>query len=87
MNYWYIWPVGISIWLAAGWAVFAVFESRALKHDARKDQVTLSFFLYTIGSKFPLSIGLAGLLMGLFLGILGTHLLWHWCPAGSLSTG
>ena len=87
MSYWLIWPVGIVIWLVLGWAAFAYFESHALRHDARKDQITLSFFLYTIGSKFPLSIFIGGLFVGLFWGILATHLLWHWTPAGSISAG
>lgn len=87
MSYWLVWPLGIALWLALGWIAFAWFESRALAHDARKDQITLSFFLYTIGSKFPLSILLVGFLVGLFFGILGTHVLWHYCPPGSISGG
>lgn len=87
MNYWLVWPIGIGIWLIVGWAAFAWFEGRALRHDARKNQVTLSMFLYTIGSKFPLSIFIAGLLIGLFIGGLATHLEWHWCPPGSVDGG
>lgn len=87
MNYWLVWPTGIVLWLAIGWAVFAYFESRALRHDARKDQITLSMFMFTIGSKFPLSLLLAGLFIGLFFGILFTHVAWHWCPPGSVSAG
>jgi hypothetical protein len=87
MNYCFVWPVGIAIWLGLEWAAVAWFESRALKHDARKDQITLSMFMYTIGSKFPLSLLLAGLFIGLFFGILFTHVAWHWCPPGSISAG
>lgn len=87
MNYWLVWPVGIAIWLVIGWVCFGFFEYEALRHDARKDQITLSMFLYTVGSKFPLSILAAGLLIGLFIGALGTHLLWHWCPPGSVVGG
>lgn len=87
MNFWIVWPAGIATWLALGWAAFAYFEGRALRHGARKNEITLSFFLYTIGSKFPLSILAAGLLIGLFIGALGVHVLWHWCPAGSVSGG
>jgi hypothetical protein len=87
ISYWYFWPSAIVIWVLVGWAVFAVFEARALSHDARKDQISLSMFCYTIGSKFPLSIALLGVLIGLFFGILFTHLLWHWCPPGSISAG
>jgi hypothetical protein len=87
MNYWLVWPIGITIWVALGWAAFAYFEAKALRHDARNDQITLSMFCYTIGSKFPLSILLAGLFIGLFIGALGVHFLWHWCPSGSISAG
>lgn len=87
MSYWIVWPVGIALWLALGWGAFAWFESRALKHGARKDQITLSMFMFTIGSRFPLSLLLAGLLIGLFFGILFTHVAWHWCPPGSISAG
>ena len=87
MSYWLIWPVGIVIWLAIGWTAFAYFESHALRHDARKDQITLSFFLYTIGSKFPLSIFLAGMAVGAFWVGLAVHVLWHYCPPGSISGG
>ena len=87
MNYWFIWPLGITIWLAIGLAAFAYFEAKALRPNAPPDHPTLSFFVYTVASKFPLSILLAGLLIGLFIGGLGVHFLWHWCPPGSVSTG
>lgn len=87
MDYWYVWPIGIGLWLIVGWGAFAYFEAKALNHPTRKDQITLSYFCYTIGSKFPLSILLGGLVVGLFWGVLGTHLLWHWCPEGSISEG
>lgn len=87
MSYWFVWPAGIAIWLVIGWAAFAWFESRALKHGARKDQITLSFFMYTMGTKFPLSIFLLGLLVGLFVGGLSVHFYWHFCPPGSVSSG
>lgn len=87
MNYWFVWPVGITIWLISGWSAFAYFEAHALNHNARKDQITLSMFCYTIGSKFPLSIFFGGLFVGLFWGILATHLFWHWLPPGAVSGG
>ena len=86
-NYWYVWPIGITIWLIAGWGAFAYFEAKALNHPVNKDQITLSMFLYTIGSKFPLSIFLVGLLLGLFIGGLSVQILWHWSPPGSISGG
>jgi len=60
---------------------FAVFESIAFKHPKRQN--TLSMAIYTIGSKWPLSI----FLMGMFAGGLAVHFFWHWCPPGSVSGG
>lgn len=79
------WLIGIPIWLIAGWASFAYFEWRGIRHPDR--QHTLSKFLYFVGSKFPLSIFLGALIIGLFIGTISTHLWWHWCPPGSTSTG
>jgi len=79
------WLIGIPVWLMIGCAAFAYFEWKGLRYPTRHD--TLSLFLYRVGSKFPLSIFLGGLLIGLFLGAVATHLLWHWCPPGSISTG
>ena len=87
MNHWIVWPVGIAIWLALGWIAFGFFEARALRHGARKNEITLSMFLYTLGSKFPLSILVAGLFIGMFFGGLGVHVLWHWCPSSTNSVG
>ena len=79
--------MGIAIWLALGWIAFGFFEARALRHDARKNEITLSMFLYTVGSKFPLSILVAGMLIGAFFGGLGVHILWHWTPSPAVSVG
>lgn len=87
MSYFALWPLGIAVWLVVGWAAFAFFEARALRHGDRAGYATLSLALYTVGSKFPLSIFAGGLLIGLFFGSLATHVLWHWCPPGSVSTG
>lgn len=62
-------------------AFFAFFEWRAFRYPLRHN--TLSRFIYTVGSNWPLSIWL----MGLFAGLLATHFFWHWCPAGSISAG
>ena len=62
-------------------AFFAYFEARAFRHPERQN--TLSHAVYTIGSKWPLSIWI----MGVFSGALAVHFFWHWCPAGSISTG
>ena len=60
---------------------FAVGESYAFKFPERQN--TLSRAIYTIGSKWPLSI----FIMGSFSGGLSVHFFWHWCPPGSISTG
>jgi predicted outer membrane lipoprotein len=71
------WIIG----LCAAIAFFAVFEAYALRHPDRQN--TLSMAIYTIGSKWPLSI----FIMGMFCGGLAVHFFWHWSPAGSISTG
>jgi hypothetical protein len=60
---------------------FAIFETYAFRHPERTN--TLSHAVFTIGSKWPLSI----FLMGMFAGGLAVHFFWHWCPPGSVSTG
>jgi hypothetical protein len=60
---------------------FAYFEAAAFRHPERYN--TLSHWLYTLGSKWPLSIWL----MGMLAGGLATHLFWHYCPPGSISGG
>jgi hypothetical protein len=87
MNYWYVWPIGIGLWLALGWAEFGMIEGRALSDKATKNQITLSMFVYTVFTKFPLSVMITGLGIGYFAGVLSTHFLWHWCPPGSISAG
>jgi hypothetical protein len=62
-------------------AFFAVFERYAFNHPGRVN--TLSAFVFQIGARFPLSI----FIMGMFIGGLAVHFFWHWCPAGSVSTG
>lgn len=86
MSYWILWPLGIVAWLALGWWEFGLLERNGLK-PTRPNQITLSMWCYTIISKFPLSLFLGGLIVGLFWGILMTHLAWHWCPPGSVSAG
>lgn len=87
MNYWYVWPIGLALWIALGWIAFSYFERKALKKTAGPNQITLSMFCYTVASKFPLSILWVGLHVGMLIGGLGVHFLWHWCPPGSFSTG
>jgi predicted permease len=62
-------------------AFFAYFEARAFRYPQR--QFTLSHWIFTIGSTWPLSI----FLMGMLCGGLAVHFFWHWCPAGSISGG
>ena len=60
---------------------FAYFEARAFKHPDRQN--TLSRWIFNLGSNWPLSIWL----MGMLAGGLAVHFFWHWCPAGSISAG
>jgi hypothetical protein len=53
---------------------FAFFEWYAFRHPERQN--TLSRTIYSIGSKWPLSIWI----MGVFAGGLAVHFFWHWCP-------
>lgn len=62
-------------------AFFAYFEWRAFKYPTRQN--TMSRWIYNMGSNWPLSI----FLMGMLCGGLAVHFFWHWCPAGSVSTG
>lgn len=62
----------VCAFLAIG--LFAVGETYSFKHAERQN--TLSRAIYTIGSKFPLSIWI----MGIFCGGLAVHFFWHWCP-------
>jgi len=71
------WIIGIL----AAIGFFAYFETKAFKHPDRVN--TLSHFIYTIGSTWPLSI----FLMGMLCGGLAVHFFWHWCPIGSTSGG
>jgi len=71
------WIIGILLAIA----FFAYFEHRAFRYPDREH--TLSSFIYLMGSKWPLSI----FLMGMLCGGLAVHFFWHWCPAGSISTG
>lgn len=71
-------------WIVGAFAAivfFAVFEWKAFQFPASTN--TLSHFIFTLGSTFPLSIWI----MGIFCGGLAVHFFWHWCPAGTLSTG
>lgn len=87
MIYWLIWPLGLSIWLAIGWAAFAYFEAKGLRHDSTAGYITLSYFVYRVTSAWPPSIFLLGNGVGLFWGGLMVHFWWHWCPVGSTSIG
>jgi hypothetical protein len=87
MNYWYVWPIGVVLWIALGWVEFGVVEASALKAKAGSNKITLSMFIYTVSTKFPLAMALGCMFVGLFFGILFTHFYWHWCPPGSISEG
>lgn len=86
MNYWYVWPIGIILWLALGWAEFGIIEDRAL-HAADPKKPTLSFFVYYVTSKFPLAAILGAFVTGGIIWGLAVHFWWHYCPPGSISAG
>ena len=44
---------------------------------------TLSHAVYTLGAHWTLAI----FIMGMFVGGLAVHFWFHWCPAGSVSSG
>lgn len=71
------WIIG----LVAAITFFVVFEARAFRHPDRQN--TLSRWIYNLGSTWPLSI----FIMGMIVGGLAVHFFWHWCPALSLGTG
>jgi hypothetical protein len=76
MSDWLIW----TAFLFAVLIVFAVLETRAL---LRPGGITLSRYTATIGAKFPMSIFLAGLIVG----GLAVHFWWHWGCDISLQGG
>lgn len=88
LNLWYVWPVGILLWGLLGWAEFGVLERRGLASKAGDStHPTLSYFVFYLTSKFPLSIAIGCVAFGMFWGGLFVHFWWHWCPPGSVSAG
>lgn len=88
MSDWFIWPLGISIWLAIGWAGFAWRETLGIEHKgSAAGHITLSYWTYRVTQAWPPAIFLIGLFVGMFWGGLMVHFWWHWCPAGSISVG
>ena len=85
MSDWIIWPVGIALWLALGIALFIWREVPGLR--GKKGHVTLSRWIYTVSTKFPLFVAWLYMNIGLVLGSLTTHFYWHWCPALTPLTG
>lgn len=81
------WLTGIAVWIVLGLAAFAIFEARGFRHEDRAGVYTLSFALYTLGKKFPLSIFASGFVLGAFIFGLAVHFNWHWCPEGAASVG
>ncbi len=71
------WIIGLCLVIV----FFIYFERRAFKHPERQN--TLSRWIYNIGSSWPLSI----FLMGMLCGGLAVHFFWHWCPVGSITGG
>lgn len=86
MNYWYVWPIGIALWLALGFFEFGVIEKNALASSDPK-KPTLSFFIFYVTSKFPLAAIIGAFVTGGVMWGLAVHFWWHFCPPGSISGG
>ena len=80
MNLWWYWPLALAF-LAI--VLFAIPEYIALRKKDDKTTPTFSFWMYTMGRKWPLWIFIWGVLVG----GLAVHFLWHWCPPGSTNVG
>lgn len=85
MSDWIVWPVGVLLWLILGCALFFWRELPGLRGEPGR--VTLSFAVWTLWQKFPLSILWLWANLFMFLGGLTVHFFWHWCPPGSLTGG
>jgi hypothetical protein len=59
------------------------YKQRSQPVPAIERQRKTIFELTNKTCRWPLSIWI----MGVFCGALATHFFWHWCPAGSISTG
>lgn len=64
---------GLIVWVG----IFSAMEGYALHHD---DALTLSRFLWDVSQAWPPIVFLAGLVIGLTIGILTSHLFWRWDP-------
>jgi hypothetical protein len=71
------WVIGLLIAII----YFAIFEYLGFVKPGKFN--TLSHAVYTVGAHWTLAI----FFMGSFVGGLGVHFFWHWCPAGSISGG
>lgn len=60
---------------------FAFGEAYAFKHPARQN--TLSRWIHNLGSTWPLSI----FIMGMLVGALAVHFFWNWCPDLGVGVG
>jgi hypothetical protein len=86
-NNWVIWPVGIALWLVLGFSEFGVIEAKALSAKAGNNQITLSYYIFYVTSKFPLAAIIGAFVTGGIMWGLAVHFWWHYCPPGSLSAG
>lgn len=88
VNFWYLWPIGIVLWVGLGFVEFGVVEKRGLKsRQGDTTHPTLSFFIFYITTKFPLAAILGAFVTGGIMWGLAVHFWWHWCPPGSISAG
>ncbi len=79
MSDWLVWPLGILAWLVLGVALFVWREVPGLRGQA--ERITLSYWMYSVSTKFPLFVAWLYLNVGMLLGGLSVHFYWHWCPS------
>jgi hypothetical protein len=79
MSDWIIWPLGIFLWFVLGLALFIWREVPGLR--GAPGRITLSRWVYTVSTKFPMFIAWLYINIGAVIGSLTTHFYWHWCPA------
>lgn len=71
---WIAWAIGA---LVIVWGSWALLESAALGDP---DGLTLSQFMVNVARAWPPIVLLIGIVIGVFIGTLNTHVFWRWTP-------
>lgn len=71
---WIAWAVGAIVIV---WGSWALLESAALSDP---DGLTLSQFMVNVARAWPPIVLLIGIVIGVFIGTLNTHVFWPWVP-------